>query len=64
MNVLFKRAQQTRRLLRSNEVLPLRAHRIGLLRVALRRRRMERVYVDLKKHVSRRRLGKEQLSPS
>lgn len=64
VNVIFKRAQLARRLLRSNEILSLRAHRIGLLRFALRRRRMERIYVDLKKHISRRRLGKERLSPS
>lgn len=63
-NVIFKREELARRLLRSNEVLSLRAHRIGLLRTALRRRRMERVYVDLKKHTSRRRLSKEQLAPS
>lgn len=45
-------------------MLPLRAHRVGLLRSALRRRHMERVYVDLKKHTSRRRLAKERLAPS
>lgn len=56
--------QLARRLLRPSGVLSLRAHRVGLLRSALRRRRMERVYVDLKKHVSRRRLSKEQLAPS
>lgn len=61
---MFKRAQLARRLLRSSTALSLRAHRIGLLRTALRRRRMERVFVDLKKHTSRRRLAKERLAPS
>lgn len=40
----------------------MRVQRAGLLRTALRRRRMERRFIDLKKHVLRRRLPKDQLA--
>lgn len=62
VNLLFKRALAAHRLQRAKNTLTLRTQRAGLLRTALRRRRQERVFVDLKKHLSRRRLPKEELS--
>jgi hypothetical protein len=63
VNVLFKREQMKHRLLRPAGTFSMRAHRIGLLRYALRRRRGERPYLNLRKYTLRRRLSKEQLSP-
>jgi ribosomal protein S4 len=63
LNRLFKRAQTVQRILRSKNLISLRTQRIGLLRTALRLRRVERAYLDLKKHTWRRRLPKEQLPP-
>lgn len=59
LNLLFRRALTARIASRPKTVLSLRTQRAGLLRTALRRRRQERVFIDLKKHLSRRRLPKE-----
>ena len=62
LNLLFKRTLTSRKLQRTKSILTLRAQRSGLMRIALRRRRQERIFVDLKKHLSRRKLPKEELS--
>jgi hypothetical protein len=61
-SLLFKRAVASRGSLRAKASLTLRTQRTGLLRAALRRRRQERAFVDLKKHLSRRKLPREELS--
>jgi len=61
-NLLFRRVIASRSALRSKISITLRTQRTGLLRAALRRRRQERTFVDLKKHLSRRKLPKEELS--
>jgi hypothetical protein len=60
--LLFKRAAAARQASRVKNAVTLRTQRAGLLRTALRRRGQERVFIDLKKHVSRRKLPKEELS--
>lgn len=60
--LLFKRNSAARRSRRAKTTLTLRTQRAGLLRTALRKRRQERVFIDLKKHLSRRKLPKEELS--
>lgn len=60
--LLFKKAVAVRDATRAKNALALRAQRAGLLRTALRRRRQERIFIDLKKHLTRRKLPKEELS--
>jgi hypothetical protein len=60
--LLFKTALGTKEATRTKSTLALRAQRAGLLRTALRRRRQERTFIDLKKHLVRRKLPKEELS--
>ena len=62
VNLVFKHVVAARASLRAKTALTLRTQRAGLLRTALRRRRQERPFVDLKKHLSRRKLPKEELS--
>lgn len=57
--LLFRKALAARTARLPKSLTTLRSQRSGLLRLALRRRKFERVYVDLKKHVTRRRLAKE-----
>lgn len=47
------------RALRSARLYTLHAHRTGLLHAALVRRRLERPFVELRKHISYRRLPRE-----
>jgi len=58
----FKKLLASRDALRAKSSLTLRTQRAGLMRTALRRRRQERVFIDLQKHLSRRKLPKEELS--
>jgi hypothetical protein len=60
--LLFKKALAAKVSTRAKSALPLRTQRAGLLRIALRRRRQERSFIDLKKHITRRKLPKEELS--
>lgn len=60
--LLFKKALAAREVTRAKSTVALRAQRAGLLRTALRRRRQERSFIDLKKHLVRRKLPKEELS--
>lgn len=59
---LFKKALSVRGAARAKSALTLRTQRAGLLRIALRHRRQERTFIDLKKHITRRKLPKEELS--